>query len=303
MISASRLRPALFLTAAFGLSLPACGGGTADETSAEETGDDGGSTTGDETGDESGDTGAVEPWAQPQAEAFCAKLFTCDCSANPPPYADEAECVATLQGFYEELDGIRMSRDDLEVNEECLAGLPWIAENFDCDARGWPEDIITDCAIVYGPQNWGNQCDNYTAPGWFEQYSDCGTDLICDASTGQGFCLDRVPDPIAGGETCVQDPFIFDCEAGFICDDQQTQYCNAAPDDGDWCISAQCGESSWCNPALGMGEGVCEALVADGQPCIRHEQCASGTCDSVSDTCEVTPEPPILLCALPKPGP
>jgi hypothetical protein len=97
--------------------------------------------------------------------------------------------------------------------------------------------------------------------------ADCPEGLACGTSAnGDRVCA----------EAC--DPELF-YNDGFVCVDHAPVACELAGDAWD-CFTCGCGAGTFCDAVWSEGNepGRCQPVRAVGQPCLDHDECASGNC-------------------------
>jgi hypothetical protein len=65
-------------------------------------------------------------------------------------------------------------------------------------------------------------------------------------------------------------------DPNYACIDGVPTPCSSLPY-GSQCVQCGCAEGEYCDAA----GHACSALIEEGQPCLRHDQCITGNCDSV----------------------
>jgi hypothetical protein len=134
-------------------------------------------------------------------------------------------------------------------------------------------------------------------PCYREGQLGCGDALLC---MGDKKCHPRganAGDPCSGY-------FTPSCAVGLACD-RATQTCVSLPGIDDACNRGEdvsCMPGSWCacdgmecgaayDPWTGDPLERCKPRVALGQPCVSYQQCAEGSCNETTSTCQNPPGP------------
>lgn len=242
-----RLRPAVFSL------LLACGPDSAPATS------------GDATGTPPAECPAeLEPIADPDAyaaalaEAVCAKLAACGCSAVPDT------CVADRTAVrigHNEVFLAAGSVFDPACAREVVLSHEWSTCSRDTTS---PCDF---CSVFVGTRAEGDACEIIA-----DVVDPCGPDLFCN----HGRCTGPLP-MVDEGATCREDGvFVGICGPGHSCDFDQ-HICVARPTVGEPCHDHRCGSELWCDMS-DSATGVCRARLPGGDPCSSERQCESFVC-------------------------
>lgn len=164
--------------------------------------------------------------------------------------------------------------------EQCAAGLVCDALSSTCAraslASGDPCTLSQRCppaeACIGATERRAGFCDRPRAEG-----EDCVTDRDCEehlgclAGDGGASCQRR----LAAGSACTSQQA---CQAGATCLDGT---CTPLPLPGESCTTTRTCRWGLCRELVNTdGGAVCGALLSAGQPCLRHDECASGSCRS-----------------------
>ncbi len=212
-------------------------------------------------------------------DAYCGFLAGC-CDESKLPGGSEADCVDFISSNFDYL--IQQSETDgYEYDPRCAEQQVRLLESASCDSGnfGIPEGTACEavCAgLAHGSKQKGEAC---------EDPRDCDFGLVC-----AGTCTD----PCGGGvgEPCGQlsdENYAF-CEAGLVCAlDVETGVgtCASLPGLGD-----DCSMNFQCDTGLTCLAGICEAPLANGEPCLQYSGCASNYCDTTDPQNPVCAAPP-----------
>lgn len=165
-----------------------------------------------------------------------------------------------------------------------------VGDGMDCTAArcletSWCDTESAQCRPI---SDEGGPCDRVSQLG-------CNDGLLC---MGDKKCHARganAGDPCSGY-------FTPSCAVGLACD-RATQKCRSLPGVDEACNRGEdvsCEPSAWCacdgvecgnayDPWTGDPEERCEQKVALGQPCVSFQQCAEGSCDETTHTCQNPP--------------
>ena len=223
--------------------------------------------------------------------------------------AEDAECSSSWQcasgycntdescpGFCEATVGAGEECDD---DEQCDAGLEcdWDLEIPVCAAPAAKADQGEEC-------EWNDQCkyglfclvtDFQTYVGvcqpWLEQGDVCdgdgAMDVVCEPGLGcsstSGECEPVVINGI--GEECDDELLLCDLSEHAVCAESMTSsVCTKIPGNGETCMEDYCWPGSYCGE-----DNICHTALQNDAACTDHDQCISGFCDEVSDTCVFGP--------------
>jgi hypothetical protein len=190
-----------------------------------------------------------------QALAACcqaAALGTArpDCQAQA-----QADYQAQLTAWSE-----RKVRYDPIAGARCLAAFTRFRRS--CHYDGKPESDAACAAMFRGTQGFDQSCDRddecapASPPGVY-----CAGDLAVLPNTCQPALLEGAPCLLEG------------CARGLFCD-LETLTCQPQQTGGTCSLQFEaCAEETVCSP-----NGMCEPLLAAGQPCQLDLQCGSGVC-------------------------
>ncbi|MDI1446933.1 hypothetical protein [Polyangium sp. 6x1] len=218
------------------------------------------------------------------AELYCGLVYSCCTMAEQaeafgsldPKPTNEAECAQAFKGFYDNMvlpdlkAAVEAGR--LEYDGELLASCTVKVAN-DCTAiAGDPFEKDAECGKIFvGKVEGGGDCADD---------DECaGADSVCIGNDGMAFgkCQPR------GGAGAACD-FDGDCTTGYC--DFPSNMCAELKALGDACIGFDC-KDSYCE---GM-TSVCTAKKADGAACTSFDECVSGECDTMTNTCVAPPAP------------
>ncbi|HWB77456.1 MAG TPA: hypothetical protein VG755_20960 [Nannocystaceae bacterium] len=235
------------------------------------------------------------------ADVICDLQQQCGCESMIPA----EECRPTAAQLFEMFFAPAMEAG-LTYDADCGGDGVGLYRDIGC---GEIEDAVDEnacrpCKLYFGGKAVGAACMQVAMVG----YDDCAQGLLCDgevcvdpcdrAAEGEA-CLGRscandltcvvmndgteqtsaCVRPAKLGESCME---VF-CADDLICDGA-TVKCVAPPKVGEAC-NGTCAEGAWCD----VGETtpwLCEAVKAEGQPCVNGEECASGSCAFETMTCE-----------------
>ena len=259
-----------------------------------------------------------EVFAQTITAAFCDGLESCCTSRSNE--LDRAACESGVQAL---LAGRAPRSENLRFDsaaaEQCLANvrsaLPSCAgiELEPCNrvyvgilASGEACERTEECAPVEGSRVYCQQvckaarraAEGESCARTCRSETDCGvlpgeppSNVLNEVSWGECFTEEGLG--CVGGE-CVRAPREGACLGDSVCDrgfDCENGSCVPLAAIGQPCTS-KCVPGAYCSPLY-----VCEAELADGQPCPEEERCASGNCDfdsCGSDRCSPTCQSPTL---------
>jgi hypothetical protein len=232
------------------------------------------------------------------ASLICQLRFQCSCTLTPEDGSTEEECVETLSARYAEwqeqaraaglaYDGACLAR---KLEQQEARGCQTIAD-FDRD----PAQIcaMQECSIYHGEVTSGQVC----MPGG--RYSECASGLSCFAEIGgdeinrcEKNCSRQYETVVGLGEACMDASMnqIAYCEKGTACHYLQGVCVTPDVQVGGSCANGYCVEGAYCKVG-DMDDGVCAALLANGEACANARECASGGCDPSTGLCvALTPE-------------
>ena len=122
-----------------------------------------------------------------------------------------------------------------------------------------------NAGMCRSPQSEGEGCASHF---------DCETHLACQGADGGSTCQRRA-EP---GATCQSAEI---CQSGSVC---SSSMCTPLPLPGQSCAETRACRWGLCRDLANTdGGAVCGALLSAAQPCLRPEECASGSC--VGGTC------------------
>ncbi|MFY0541063.1 hypothetical protein [Nannocystis pusilla] len=199
-----------------------------------------------------------DAFAAALAEAVCAKLAACGCSAVPDTCVAD-RTAATLA--YNEVFLAAGNVFDPVCARRAVLWHEWASCGLDtaspCDA----------CRVFVGTLAEGDACERIP-----DLVDPCGHDLFCN----DGRCTGPLP-MVDEGATCREDgDLVGSCGPDLSCDFFQ-HICVARPTVGEPCRVRQCDTELWCDTS-DSATGVCRARLPGGDPCSGEFQCESFVC-------------------------
>jgi hypothetical protein len=124
--------------------------------------------------------------------------------------------------------------------------------------------------------------------GGLDEGADCVESTACDGlngyecviKAGQALGTCQVPVEVEGGRRCSSPESM--CVPDFYCD--QTNCVERVPE-GEPCDGDVCAAGLRCAVATGETETTCVPLLANSQPCVSDEECASHVCIGLNKEC------------------
>lgn len=222
-------------------------------------------TSGDATGSAPAECPAeLEPLADPDAyaaalaEAVCAKLAACGCSAVPDTCVADRTAVSIGHNEFFLAAG---NVFDPVCARQVVLGHEWSSCGHHTPSPCEP------CRVFVGTRAEGDACEVIDSV-----IDPCGPDLFCI----NGRCIGGLP-LVDEGAPCREDGALVGlCGPDQSCDFDE-HICVAQPTLGEPCRHRQCRFELWCDTS-DSSTGVCRARLPGGEPCSSERECDSFVC-------------------------